>query len=185
MILIIIRENKLILMYFNYRLRFLPTLAVLFFLCTACKPNNTATIKRDHLAKPQCISDQSDCLRITKVGNFSLLFDVKTIKTEVPFSLYIQYQGKLQLQSIAAYMEGKNMFMGKIPLFFKPAALTLNNSQNTANNKSRTFSAETMVVACSEPDMQWRVWVTAKLFDKNRQKTVSQQFFIDFNSRYN
>jgi hypothetical protein len=41
-----------------------------------------------------------------------------------------------------------------------------------------------MVVACTEPNMQWRVWFTVKLFDKNQQKTVTQQFFVDFNSRY-
>jgi len=171
-------------MCFNYRLSILASVIIYLFLCTACKPTTTKRVQANHLAKPQCIQTQSVCVHKTKVGNFSLLFNVKSVKTEVPFTLYIQYQGPLQLQSVNAYMEGKNMFMGKIPLFFQATPLNKSDNTKTLPYKKQTLSAETMVVACSEPNMQWRVWFTAKLFDKNQQKTITQQFFVDFNSRY-
>ena len=129
----------------------------------------------------QCLSSQSQCQINTDNGQFVILFNQSQIKVEEPFQIQLQYQGDAKLTQINAFMEGKNMFMGKIPVIFTPST------------HQQTFTADVMVVACSEPVMQWRLWFTVELLMKNNQKTSNSQtqkkpliqsFFIDFTSSY-
>jgi len=144
----------------------------IFGLIFACSPaknhqNNSAV----PLSQYQCLATQSSCNIETKQGVFSVTFDHVNIKAEVPFKLLVSYKGKQKLKKITGYMEGETMFMGKIPLFF--------SASNTQH-----YMAETMVVACTEPSMVWRMWFTAELYDQELQSTVKQGFFIDFTSEY-
>jgi len=142
---------------------------IVIFSLTACKPPVEAIQVID---KPQCLKSQSRCDIKTNIGIFTLRFNVKEVKVEIPFTMQIAYIGKESIQKINGYMEGKNMFMGKIPLFFKK--MLINNQ----------FSAETMLVACTEPNMVWRTWIHVEYKMKNQQKLFKQRFFVDFSSRY-
>lgn len=142
---------------------------VVIFPLTACKPvKKTIQV----LDKPQCLKSQSSCEIKTNIGVFTLRFNVREVKVEVPFTMHVSYLGKQKIKKITGYMEGKNMFMGKIPLFFK--SILVNNA----------FSAETMLVACTEPKMQWRVWINAEYSKQNQQQPIKQGFFVDFTSSY-
>jgi len=150
----------------------LKTISVIFiiiFSLSACKPK---VDKMPQLNKPQCLTSQSVCVIKTTMGKFTVGFNVAEVKVETPFSIIVSYTGKQKIETINGYMEGKNMFMGKIPLLFK---------NNLNNNR---FIAGTMVVACSEPKMTWRVWIKAKYQSENLQKEMVQGFFVDFTSSY-
>ena len=170
MILIILILN----IYLSIFMRLFLIFFVILLSCIACQPIKKTEVNPNKLNSPECIVDQSNCVISTKVGDFSVMFNVKKVTTEAPFKIFVSYQGVMEIKVIDAYMEGINMFMGKIPLFFK------NNME-----KDSLFSAKTMVVACAEPDMKWRLWFTVTLFDKNQQKTIKQQFFVDLGSHYN
>ena len=136
------------------------------FLLSACGP-----VEKIGVVKPHCLASQSRCLIKTKVGSFSVLFDVKKIHGDIPFSIRIHYQGTNELKTLSGYMEGKTMFMGKIPLSFK--------KQNIKND---LYVANSMVVACTSPVMTWRIWISSQLYDQNQQKNITQGFFVDFDS---
>ena len=179
----------LIILILKNHISALMRLSIIFFVillsCIACQPVKKASVNPNKLNSPECIDDQSNCVISTKVGDFSVLFNVKKVTTEIPFTIFVQYLGTKQIKTIDAYMEGINMFMGKIPLFFEDNAEK--NSPlhtNTAESKP-LYSAKTMVVACAEPNMKWRLWFTVQLFDQDQQKTTKQQFFVDFASHYN
>jgi len=142
---------------------------VVVFFITSCKPS---VQKVQLLAKPQCLKSQSRCNIKTSIGTFTLNFNVSKVKVETPFTMQVSYVGKQEIINISGYMEGKNMFMGKIPLLFKSESI------------KNTFSAETMLVACTEPKMEWRVWINAEVKLQNQLKTMNQGFFVDFASSY-
>ena len=74
--------------------------------------------------------------------------------------------------SVVGYIEGKTMFMGKIPLFF---------NHQLQNNEHNQFIAETMLGSCSEDSMIWRLWLTLEMADVNNKKHQTT-FFVDVES---
>ena len=129
----------------------------------------------------QCIDDQSTCKVLTKFGTILVKFNVKKILTELPFSIRLEFKKDhllsdntrpQYLNSVNGYMEGKTMFMGKIPLFF--------NNQ-LEGNEDNPFIAETMLGSCSEDRMTWRIWITLEMIDVNNNKDQTT-FFIDVDS---
>ena len=128
----------------------------------------------------QCINDQSNCEVITKFGTVLIKFNVKKIITEHPFNIRVEFKKdhllsdnthSRYLNSVAGYMEGKTMFMGKIPLFFN----------TKGESKANKFVAETMLGSCSEDKMTWRLWLTIEMNGTNNEK-LQTTFFIDFDS---
>lgn len=159
--------------------------ALLLVSLSACIPDKN----QQKTAMPfQCISSQTACEINTEFGTFLIKFNVEQVLTELPFELLVQLKqddtlnektSDQSLFEISGYMEGKTMFMGKIPLFFaeKPARLDKTGKEASGNR----FIAETMLGSCSQEIMTWRVWLTVKkqtVNEKNKQST----FFIDFNS---
>jgi hypothetical protein len=126
----------------------------------------------------QCINSQSSCAVATAFGTVLVTFNVDKVLTELPFSLLVELKKSNLLVKdvnspndlkILGYMEGKTMFMGKIPLFF-----------NDKTNDGQ-FIAETMLGSCSEDLMTWRLWLTLEMTDVNNIKDQTT-FFIDFDS---
>ena len=128
----------------------------------------------------QCISDQSQCEIITKFGAVLVKFNVEKVLAELPFQIQLEFKKDHLLSdiphpkiinSVVGYMEGKTMFMGKIPLFF---------NRQLEGDEDYSFIAETMLGSCSEDRMTWRIWITLEMIDVNYkdQKT----FFIDVDS---
>jgi hypothetical protein len=144
------------------------------FLISACKPvSEQDSTKRANALVAQCIESQNQCEISTELGNFSIKFSQhqlsEKIKTELPFFIELtQLPQQETMQSITkatAYLEGRDMFMGKVPIFFEP------------ESKKNTYLAESLLANCSEEQMVWRLWITVALEEK------SKTFFVDFTSQ--
>ncbi|MBU2870836.1 hypothetical protein KO502_09000 [Colwellia sp. E2M01] len=164
------------------------------FACSACNPvgeQKTNTHVSELL--PQCISSQSQCDIVTEIGSFNVKFAqvrpnnevVNDIKTESPFVIELSFlatplienidkEESLPVQvdkpnvTIKAHLEGRDMFMGKIPIFFE---------QNSKSDVGERYSAESLLGSCSEEEMIWRLWLTVE------REGMSQTFFVDFTSQ--
>ncbi|MFB1000063.1 MAG: hypothetical protein QMC13_07525 [Colwellia sp.] len=127
----------------------------------------------------QCINEQSTCEVITKFGTVLVKFNAEKILTEVPFNVRVEFKKDhflsdntppQALTNVVGYIEGKTMFMGKIPLFF---------NHQPVDKKQNQFIAETMLGSCSQDRMTWRIWITLEINDVNKKKDHTT-FFIDF-----
>jgi hypothetical protein len=150
-----------------------------FFSLFACNPVQKASQNKSvPLAVPfTCLASQSRCDISTDLGTFTVefsgLFEEGKIKTELPFTIQLTFETLVenaQLRTINSYLEGKSMFMGKIPVFFQ-----------LAENNSKIMTAETMLVNCSEEIMTWRLWFAVEI--EQAGKTTVQDFFVDFDSK--
>jgi len=152
---------------------------VLAFVFTifACKPV-TPVSTNDIKLQPSsfvCLVSQSQCTISLDIGDFDIQFSQMDqegkIKTELPFHIKLHFDSideSSQIQNISSYLEGKSMFMGKIPVFFK-------ESQNNG------MIAESLLANCSEDIMTWRLWFTVEILVVD--KVQQQDFFIDFDSQ--
>ena len=110
------------------------------------------------MQEPSCISGQSSCQLTSKFGDINPQFNQTFLVAETPFDIYINnLRDDVEISS--AYMAGEDMFMGKIPLFFKP-------------KKQGSWVAQSMFGSCAQAQMTWRVWLTLK-GDNNIEQTVS------------
>ncbi|MEW6992737.1 hypothetical protein AADZ84_00495 [Colwelliaceae bacterium MEBiC 14330] len=151
----------------------LSYVCLVILLISACKP--TVENSQNQLPEElQCIDSQSECEVATKLANFSIKFSqnqlTSNIKAEEPFTIALtvlapnqQHVHKDNITKITAHMEGRDMFMGKVPVFFQQ------------NQNGHTFIAESLLASCSG-NMVWRLWVTAETAEQQ------QQFFVDFTS---
>jgi len=147
---------------------------------SACTPNEN----QQKLTVPfQCIKTQSVCEVSTELGTFLITFNVEQVLTEMPFKIRIEVKqdslindetSEQHMYKWAGYMEGKTMFMGKIPLFFT-------QNTDTEKNSQPQFIAETMLGSCSEEVMTWQLWLTVEKTGID-EKAKHTTFFIDFNS---
>ena len=144
------------------------------FLISACKPiSEQDTVNSANALVPQCIVSQSQCEISTELGNFSVKFSQHQlsdkVKTELPFFLELthlsQQKTKPNITKISAYLEGRDMFMGKVPVFFEQM------------NEENVHLAQSLLANCSEEQMIWRLWVTVELAEK------TTTFFVDFTSQ--
>ena len=172
--------------------KFYTTLLFTFFFLIACKPdtNNVPTLKT-----AQCLESQSNCFIDTQFGRVAVAFDQGKILTEVPFSIFLTLKATpdsinntsldneektlTEIAKVDAYMEGKEMFMGKVPVFFSPV-----NKENNNQLTQTDMVAETMLGSCSQEQMVWRLWLklTIKKSTSISSETLQETFFIDFTS---
>lgn len=66
---------------------------------------------------------------------------------------------------LSAYLEGRDMFMGKVPVFFDK------------KQEQNLYLAESLLASCTEEEMVWRLWITAE------KEGETQTLFIDFTSK--
>ena len=171
---------------------FLFTLITIFLslVLIACSPENKSNLVADNASPKiaQCIVDQSQCEFQLIDAQAQVLFDVDKIVAEQPFNMVIKYQGKDSLKSINGYLEGVDMYMGKIPLFFEPQ-LSINDIADKATensnsaiiksaqlpkkikqNSKQAFQIEVLVGSCSAAQMKWRIWLTF-ITEENKKQT--------------
>lgn len=152
----------------------LSYLFILVILLTACKPVQEQGVDNNLIAT-QCITSQSDCQIATKLGNVSVKFAqhqlTDKVKTELPFIMELtvlpEKEAEVKQPSItkvSAYLEGRDMFMGKVPVFFQ------------ASEGGSSYQAESLLANCTEEQMVWRLWVTVEALEQQ------QTFFVDFTS---
>ncbi|WP_076419110.1 hypothetical protein [Colwellia sp. UCD-KL20] len=133
---------------------------------------------KNEIIEPKCISTQMPCLINSSIGDFSILFNVEPVFTENPFDIVLISKSKLPIKSISAHMEGKNMFMGKIPLFFE-----INQVKKESYEKVNPtyYVANTMLGSCSEENMRWIILFEITI--ENQQGIdVIENFSIEFDS---
>jgi hypothetical protein len=135
----------------------------LFFSLFGCNPNkkNVDDLSISEI-QPKCINTLTPCLRSTSSGDFSISMNQEKITPEQPFQIHINYQGKRKIVALSGYISGKNMYMGKIPLFFK-------------SQVENHFVTETMLGMCSEPHMYWNIEIVAEYADKNVNSVQTDQ----------
>ena len=151
-------------------------------LISACKPvieqDSANTLKP---LVPLCIASQSQCQVNTELANLSIKFSQQQlsdkVKTELPFFIelaeltqsaeppQVEQVTKQSITNISAYLEGKDMFMGKVPVFFEQTA------------KAGVYLAQSLLASCSDEQMVWRLWITADISGQ------TQTFFVDFTSQ--
>jgi len=145
----------------------------------ACNP--IQQVSQQKSTTPQvpftCLASQSRCEVSTELGTFTIEFsgqiDAGKVKTELPFEIQLSFDAmnqNAQLKSVSSYLEGKTMFMGKIPVFFQ-----------RAERSSESQIAQTLLANCSEDIMTWRLWFTVDI--EQVEETTKQDFFIDFDSQ--
>lgn len=175
----------------------------LAILLTACSPQEKANTKVDDQSRrtAQCIAQQSQCQFDLAGGQVQVLFNVERIVAEQAFNMVLNYQGTQALTSVSGYLEGVNMYMGKIPLFIEE-----DFSNNRLNNKKldnvkaeqidttqlkiestfeskfesetaskQVFQADVLVGSCSAEEMTWRIWLT---FSTVEEKTYTKMLTV-------
>lgn len=130
------------------------------------KPENNFNAGEPRLHTAKCIEQQSTCQVNLAEGNVEILFDVEKIIAEQAFNMVLNYQGENTINNIAGYLEGADMFMGKIPLFIELAP-----AKKTKTGK-QTFQAEVLVGSCSAEQMTWRVWLTFTMSDAQQHTSM-------------
>lgn len=150
----------------------LRLLFILVIFISACKPAQKQDLIHEEIAA-HCIASQSECLFNTELGNFRIKFAqhqlADKIKTELPFTIELEViplnsEFQPKFTKISSYLEGKDMFMGKVPIFFK------------ANEDKHVYKAESLLANCTEEQMVWRLWLTLETDNK------AQNLFVDFTS---
>lgn len=153
---------------------------LLLIVLSACNENSqNKPVKQARVM--QCIELQSQCSIELIDGQAQVLFDVKKIVAEQGFNMAINYTGSNRIKAVNGYMEGVDMFMGKIPVFLEPkldssvgktdemASLQQATSPEASPINQQTFFGELLVGSCSAEQMTWRLWLTFTMMDNQTQ----------------
>lgn len=122
----------------------------------------------------QCIRQQSQCFFDIADGQAKVQFNVDKIIVEQEFTLAINYSGDKTLASISGYLEGVEMYMGKIPIFLRLIQAKEGNHNQVSDDKMlsesdteiiheerlQIFQGQVQVGSCSAEKMTWRMWLT-------------------------
>lgn len=150
-------------------------------LLVACQPIESKPEQNKLALEYVCLKSQSQCEFKTEMGHFAITFAQalpaslqgnakQGIYGELPFSVQLnvkQVDELIQVEQISAYMEGVDMFMGKVPLFF-------------SESSARQYSADGLLANCSEETMVWRLWLTLKVKKTGGADLSEQTLFVDF-----
>lgn len=139
-----------------------PLIILVLLLCS-CSPKKDENV----FVEPHCLSSQSQCHFQNTLGSFDILFNVNSVMTEQEFTISVRSDLTLKNISVTGFIEGRDMYMGKIPLFFD-------------NSQPQTLISTVMLGSCSEENMVWRMWLI--MTDINNVD-IKEKFFIDFNSK--
>ena len=120
------------------------TVSVIILLIYGC---NKPAEQKQSATFAVCQDFQSSCTLNLGENTFDIVFDKTKLTPEQPFTLYLRSQNGFSQNNFFGYLEGVNMYMGKIPLFFE-----LTQSKNQ-------LKATSMFGSCSEKQMIWRLWV--------------------------
>jgi len=182
----------------NILFKIKPVLYLLMLLLTALAVLSCEQQKQDHASTitPKCISSQNTCVINLRSGEFSILFNKDPVITDTPFDIFLVSDGRSIIKNISAHMEGKNMFMGKIPLFFDYLSdenknqelndfkVNVPESESIESNavfRKETYIANTMLGSCSEENMRWIIYFTISL-ETTLGEMKTENFNIEFNS---
>ncbi|WP_143764408.1 hypothetical protein [Cognaticolwellia mytili] len=173
------------------KVTYIPLLIGLTFLVTACSDKSERATKRAEMPirEMRCLEQQSACFFDVADGRVEILFDVNKIIAEQAFNMSINYTGAKTIIEVNGYMEGVDMFMGKIPLFLEKktemdnhaklnavsADVIADNAESMSQNNIQAFQGEVLVGSCSAEKMTWKIWLT---FTDNDKKNYTKMLTI-------
>ena len=166
-------------MIYGKKSALLMAFLMLLMSLTACNDHQMQANKSHarNVRPLQCLEQQSSCSFDVAGGRVEVLFDSNKIIAEQVVNMVVKYHGAQTLTNISGYLEGVEMFMGKIPLF-----LIADNGneieaglENSKKLQAQTFNAELLVGSCSAEKMTWRMWLT---FTTSDQQTHNQVLSI-------
>ena len=133
---------------------------VLSLLASACSDSDTiiheSSEKSESYLPPEKCQQISHCL--TEDG-LTLWLISSEVKAEQEFSIFLHSRNNESLQIHSARIEGINMSMGYIPLFFS----------ELSNN---TYRASGLVGVCETQDMRWQIKLKISLQGNNKVLTL-------------
>jgi hypothetical protein len=167
---------------------YIALLIGLTFLLTACNGESEQGTKAP-TREMKCLEQQSQCFFDVADGYVEVLFDVNKIIAEQVFNISVNYIGVKTINKVSGYMEGVDMFMGKIPLFLEKnkgpdnkrylnaisAGATIGNDKLTDLPIIQAFQGEVLVGSCSAEKMTWKIWLT---FTDSENKTYTKMLTI-------
>ncbi len=111
------------------------------FICTTLFLVGCGENQPTEASRGKCIPNQP-CVFQSRV---KLALSTTNVIPETPFQIILQNE-KTNVEVQTAYIEGVNMYMGKIPLFFEL--------------KDGKLVADAMLGVCNEPQMQWQIVIS-------------------------
>ncbi len=151
--------------------KFHPIYLFVFIIIVGCNP-----VKNQEIVKvePHCISQQSLCSIQSDEFELEIMFDINKIVTETPINIFVDLKRfdstKFTIKGISGFLEGKDMFMGKIPLFF--------SEQGNLN----LYQSPLLLGSCSETEMVWLLNLKVELLDKYDNSLMTKSFTIELSS---
>mgnify|MGYP001308438103 CR=1 FL=1 len=154
----------------------LGSVLTVFLLISCGEPNKN---KIDYTSF-SCINAQSHCIINSVFGDILVTFNVKEVIPETPFMVNVDIaltKGEIFEQNLqlTGHLEGKTMYMGKIPLFFS----VVNKPQENNKLTKQSFRSKVIIGSCNADPMFWTLWLTVA----NKQGS-QQRISVDFFSRY-
>ena len=144
---------------------------VLLALLFACQPKQTEQVSYQ---APQCIEGQSECQVVLPIGNAGVSFNLARITAETPFDIVVTIESAADITKVSGYLEGVNMYMGKIPLFS-------NEMVKSDDENSLNVVFNTQLGSCAAPQMRWQAWLVVEYLDDSN-KAQETRFSIEFPS---
>ena len=138
------------------------SLWVLILLLVSCSKDNSTKVEYQAFS---CTEFQSICEKEFVEGKLDIQFNVAKIMPETEVGIKLISTIEKPIESITGFIEGKSMYMGKIPLLF--------SSIDNQGEVQTTF----MLGSCSDPNMTWRTWIEVNFKDGSKRT-----FFFDFAS---
>lgn len=105
----------------------------------------------DNYSSIICEFEHGPCTFENQFGQFLLKANPEVIRTESEIIFQLSHYALESVTIESAYLEGRDMYMGRIPLFFE--------------KRNGRLLASTMLGACIEDEMVWQMIVNAKLED--------------------
>lgn len=126
------------------------------------------------LSVPQCISSQQQCSQVTSHGEYHLLFDVDKVITETPFNYYLDIKSSYSVHRVDAYIEGKEMYMGKIPVFFM---------LNDTSKEEKLIRGAGLLGSCADEYMLWVMHIAIEFKDSVSGEVIKDKISFEFTSQ--
>lgn len=129
---------------------------------------NTGQDKYDSLDANQCYLTSHNCEFAIKDLDFNVEFDRFPVEIEEMVSIDFNYSSEYIYDS--GWVEGTNMFMGKMNLFTSSI-----NEQNPNSN----VKLELFLGACSEPQMRWKMVLNLTHLESGKPQRIIVFFQTD------
>ena len=135
------------------KVRILGIICIFTACVTACGENSP---KMEQSSGQYCFSDGATSCESKMQNGIAILKLEQPLAIETPLQVNLNTNMEFRVTSVSAELVGENMYMGSMPLLFKP-------------DEEGEWAANLMVVACSRPDMIWRIQSKITLEDGSEQ----------------